>query len=831
MMGRGILLFLLVRLFQFLVVEAATDPHDFAVLRSLKTQWQNIPPNWAGSDPCSEGWEGIVCTDSRVISIQLSTMGLKGPLSGDIGDLSYNPGLTGPLQPSIGNLKKLTNLILVGCGFSGPIPSEIGYLPRLVFLSLNSNRFNGNIPPTIGSLSSLYWLDLADNQLSGSIPVSSGNTPGLDMLTHTKHFHFGKNQLSGVIPAQLFSANMNLIHVLFEDNQLTGSIPATLGLVKTLEVVRLDRNLLSGNVPTNLNKLIGVSELHLSNNDFVGPFPDLSGMLVLNSVDLSNNSFAVSDFPPYFSSLKSLTTLEAENTNLKGVLPPTLFTLPQLQTLNLKTNLFNGSLDIGSDFSDQLELVDLQNNSITGYIERGGYPNELRLMGNPVCGPSATAKFCQLAVHSSPPYSTPPNNCAPSLCPNGQNSSPNCQCSYPYSGTLFFRAPSFSDLENAAYYTSLQSSLQASFTTNKVPVDSISLSNPKKDADDYLEVSLQVFPSGKQSFSRSDIAKMGFMLSNQTFKPPKSFGPFFFIASQYAHFSESDSASGSKKMSLGIIVGASVGGFILLVLIFIGVYLFCKKRRVKTDTERRNVSEPRQSGATSWDPTKSSDSFPQLKGPKVYRGTLASGQLVAIKRSQPGSSQGRNEFTTEVELLSRVHHKNLVGLVGFCFEDKEQMLVYEFGYLDPEYYMSNQLTAKSDVYSFGVVLLELLTARVPLEKGRYIVREVRVAMDRQKDRYGLNELLDSALGLTNPLKGLEQFVDLAMRCVEETGDERPTMSEAVKEIERIMQMAGMNTNADSASFDATSTRSSPHPYHSHVASFDYNGAFTPPHPY
>ncbi|KAI3856034.1 hypothetical protein MKW92_037717 [Papaver armeniacum] len=952
MMGRGILLFLLVRLFQFLVVEAATDPQEFAVLNSLKTQWQNIPPNWVGSDPCSEGWEGIVCTDTRVISIQLSTMGLKGQLSGDIGslselqslDLSYNPGLTGPLPPSIGNLKKLTNLILVGCGFSGPIPSEIGSLPRLVFLSLNSNRFNGNIPPTIGSLSSLYWLDLADNQLSGSIPVSSGNTPGLDMLTRTKHFHFGKNQLSGVIPPQLFSANMNLIHVLFEDNKLTGSIPATLGLVKTLEVVRLDRNLLSGNVPTNLNKLVSVSELHLSNNDFVGPFPDLSGMLVLNSVDLSNNSFAVSDFPPYFSTLISLTTLEAENTNLKGLLPPALFTLPQLQTLNLKTNLFNGSLDIGSDFSDQLELVDLQNNSITGYIERGGYPKELRLMGNPVCGGSATAKYCQLAVHSSPPYSTPPNNCVPSLCPNGQNSSPNCQCSFPYSGTLFFRAPSFSDLGNVSYYTSLQSSLQASFTTNKVPVDSVSLGNPSKDADDYLEVSLQVFPSGKQSFSRSDIAKMGFMLSNQTFKPPKSFGPFFFIASQYAHFSESDSAGGSKKMSLGIIVGASVGGFILLVLIFVGAYLFCRKR-VKTVTERRNVSEPRHSGAASWDPTKSSDSFPQLKGPKVftsnelrkatnnfseandigsggygkvYRGTLASGQLVAIKRSQPGSSQGRNEFTTEVELLSRVHHKNLVGLVGFCFEDKEQMLVYEFvpngtlkgsltgksgirldwnrrlrvalgaakglsylhdlanppiihrdiktnnillderlnakvadfglskpmgdredgeiltqvkgtmGYLDPEYYMSNQLTTKSDVYSFGVVLLELLTARVPLEKGRYIVREVRVAMDRQKDRYGLNELLDSALGLTNPLKGLEQFVDLAMRCVEETGDERPTMSEVVKEIERIMQMAGMNTNADSASFDATSTRSNPHPYHNNnVASFDYSGAYTP----
>lgn len=40
--------------------------------------------------------------------------------------------------------------------------------------------------------------------------------------------------------------------------------------------------------------------------------------------------------------------------------------------------------------------------------------------------------------------------------------------------------------------------------------------------------------------------------------------------------------------------------------------------------------------------------------------------------------QGGLEFKTEIELLSRVHHKNLVSLVGFCFEQGEQMLVYEF---------------------------------------------------------------------------------------------------------------------------------------------------------
>ena len=63
---------------------------------------------------------------------------------------------------------------------------------------------------------------------------------------------------------------------------------------------------------------------------------------------------------------------------------------------------------------------------------------------------------------------------------------------------------------------------------------------------------------------------------------------------------------------------------------------------------------------------------------QVYQGVLPTGQMVAIKRAKRESMQGAPEFKIEVELLSRVHHKNLVSLVGFCLEHGEQMLVYEF---------------------------------------------------------------------------------------------------------------------------------------------------------
>lgn len=60
---------------------------------------------------------------------------------------------------------------------------------------------------------------------------------------------------------------------------------------------------------------------------------------------------------------------------------------------------------------------------------------------------------------------------------------------------------------------------------------------------------------------------------------------------------------------------------------------------------------------------------------KVYKGTLGSGTVVAIKRAQEGSLQGEKEFLTEIELLSRLHHRNLVSLLGFCDEEGEQVLL------------------------------------------------------------------------------------------------------------------------------------------------------------
>lgn len=62
----------------------------------------------------------------------------------------------------------------------------------------------------------------------------------------------------------------------------------------------------------------------------------------------------------------------------------------------------------------------------------------------------------------------------------------------------------------------------------------------------------------------------------------------------------------------------------------------------------------------------------------VHKGVLPNGKEVAVKSLKSGSGQGEREFQAEVDIISRVHHRHLVSLVGYCIAGGQRMLVYEF---------------------------------------------------------------------------------------------------------------------------------------------------------
>ncbi|KAF8040829.1 hypothetical protein BT93_B2911 [Corymbia citriodora subsp. variegata] len=950
-----LLLFLVLFCSWIHLICSTTNAKDQTILLALKAQWQNTPPNWGkSSDPCGLPWDGVTCdSNSRVTGLGLSGMNIKGLLLGEIAglteltylDLSLNKGLNGSIPPQLGSLQNLTILILAGCGLSGSIPDELGNLTQLTFLALNTNNLSGNIPASLGKLSKLSWLDVSENQLTGSLPVSTGTTPGLDLLLNCNHFHFGKNQLSGTIPDKLFSSDMSLIHILFDDNKFNGSIPSTVGLVQTVEALRLDRNSFSGNVPSTLNNITQLSELNLAYNNLNGSLPNLTGMNLLSYIDLSNNSFAASAPPDWVSTLSSLTTLIIRYGPLQGTVPPNLFGLPQLEKVDMSNNAFNGTLYIGNSVSPKLMLVNLTDNQIE-LLTISPYQKALILMGNPACtnAPVLTT-FGYCGVQPQEAYSTP-TYCGGASCPSDQKLNPgSCTCAVPYEGIITFKAPSFSDLSNATLFQSLEEDLwqTLNLTNGSVSLQNIIL-DPKSG---YLIVPVSFFPSDGMEFSRSDIVSIGFDMTSHIFISPTIFGTYTFWAHPYPF------PDHGIRISVGVVAGIAVGCTVLVLgLVWFAIYAIRQKKRAQRAIK---LSKP----FASWI-TRGSDGggAPQLKGARwfyfdeikmctngfsesneigsggygrVYRGMLPDGQLLAIKRAQQGSMQGAHEFKTEIELLSRVHHKNLVGLVGFCYEQGEQMLVYEYmpngtlreslsgktsihldwkkrlqialgsarglaylhdhanppiihrdvkstnilldknlvakvadfglskmvadsekghvsthvkgtlGYLDPEYYMTQLLTDKSDVYSFGVVMLELITAKPPLNKGEYIVREVRVAMDKSDQDYcGLRQVMDPSLLNVGRLEGFTWFLELAMRCLGETSANRPRMNEVVKEIETILRADGIDTSITSASSSATDFGASHygaprHPLYSEVSSsskdvsysnsFDYSSGY------
>ncbi|KAK8308195.1 hypothetical protein V6Z11_D02G039100, partial [Gossypium hirsutum] len=126
-----------------------------------------------------------------------------------------------------------------------------------------------------------------------------------------------------------------------------------------------------------------------------------------------------------------------------------------------------------------------------------------------------------------------------------------------------------------------------------------------------------------------------------------------------------------------------------------------------------------------------------------------------------------------------------------------------FGYLDPEYFRSNQFTETSDVYSFGVVFVELLTGQKPVfstqseEEVRSLVTFFLLSV--QKD--SLFDVLDQTL-MYAPEEDIEAFAKLAKRCLNLNGKKRPTMKQAALQLEWIRSPGEANAIEQCADEDS-----------------------------
>ncbi|KAM0949062.1 putative protein kinase RLK-Pelle-DLSV family [Dioscorea sansibarensis] len=112
---------------------------------------------------------------------------------------------------------------------------------------------------------------------------------------------------------------------------------------------------------------------------------------------------------------------------------------------------------------------------------------------------------------------------------------------------------------------------------------------------------------------------------------------------------------------------------------------YCQSRETKRDEEDLEAIAAKEKKAFSYETlvaaTKNFNPKHKLGeggfGP-VYKGRLDDGREVAVKRLGRGSRQGAKEFSNEAQLLSRVQHKNVVNLYGYCAHGDDKLLVYEY---------------------------------------------------------------------------------------------------------------------------------------------------------
>ncbi|XP_057754470.1 probable LRR receptor-like serine/threonine-protein kinase At1g06840 isoform X1 [Arachis stenosperma] len=691
----GYALAVLFCLFISIAASQPTDPSEVNALKGIKKSLidpMNKLKSWNKGDPCRSNWTGVWCFDK-------------------VGDDGYfhvqelylmTANLSGTLAPELGQLSQLEILDFMWNKLTGTIPKEIGNIATLKLLLLNGNNLSGSLPDELGNLTKLNRFQVDENQLSGPIPVSFAN------MTNVKHLHMNNNSFSGQLPPEL-SKLPNLIHLLVDNNNLSGYLPPEYSMLQGLRILQLDNNNFSGNgIPSTYANLSRLVKLSLRNCNLQGTVPDFSPIANLSYLDLSWNH--LTGHLPTNKLSDNMTTINLANNNLNGSIPRNFSNLPLLQELSLQNNMLSGSIPAGIWQNISLTAsaklkIDLSNNSLSDILGNSTTPANvtLRLSGNPICKNSnihnivqycgSEGKVATIALQSK-------LKCPPQACPSDSffqyvPSSPlPCFCAAPLKIGYRLKSPSFSYFP--PYITSFES-----YITDSLDLDlyQLSIDSYAWEEGPRLRMYLKIFPSYKQNgshvFNESEVRRITGIFTSWKFPRTDFFGPYelmnLTLDGPYANLT-GGSESGRSKTKTGVLVAAIVAGVACVLAISALIYILITRKHIQYQSKlsRKRVSTNvsiKIDGVKAFtfkELSHATDKFDistkvgEGGYGNVYKGILSDETFVAIKRAEEGSLQGQKEFLTEIELLSRIHHRNLVQLIGYCNEEGEQMLVYEF---------------------------------------------------------------------------------------------------------------------------------------------------------
>ncbi|KAE8795590.1 receptor protein kinase TMK1-like [Hordeum vulgare] len=616
---------------------------------------------WGAGEPCSPRWPGVTCdSGGRVTAIQLR-----------------DKRLTGTLAPEVRNLTALTRLELFANSLSGPLPSLAG-LDSLQYLNIHDNGFTSIPADFFKGLTALKEVYLDNNPFAPwPFPADLGDCVSLT------NFSANSVNITGALP-DFFGSMPSLQQLNLAFNSLSGPVPPSLAGALSLDVLWLNgqkgTSRLNGSISFVANMTM-LTQLWLHSNDFTGPLPDFSGLSSLSDLNLRDNQFT-GPVPASLVNLKSLKNVSLGNNLLQG--PSPNFT--SAVTVN-KSGKNQFCLPDGSPCDPR---VDLLLEVAAGFM----YPAKLAAAwgGNDPCR-------YQLGVG----------------CDNGNITLLN----FPKLGLTGTVSPSIGKI--ATLVTLI---LSNNNITGTVPKELAELPDLK-----MVDLSNNNLYGEIPEFRKNVLLKLD---GNPNIGKD---APAPVPGGSSNGTTPGDGSGGSNKgsSSTGVIVGSVVGAVAVLGLIAaLGFYCYKRKQKPsgRVQSPHAMVIHPRHSGsdpdmvkitvaggnanggvATSEQYSEASSaprdihvveagnmviSIQVLRNVTnnfsqenilgrggfgtVYKGELHDGTKIAVKRMESGvmGNKGLNEFKSEISVLTKVRHRNLVSLLGYCLDGNERILVYEY---------------------------------------------------------------------------------------------------------------------------------------------------------
>jgi serine/threonine protein kinase len=626
---------------------------DSAAMQALKKSLTlSSKLDWSSADPCE--WTGVSCDSNIVTKIQLG-----------------HQNLLGTLPPDLKNLTGLITLELMSNQLTGPIPDLSG-MSNLQSLLLHNNSFTSIPSGFFNGLTSLQTIYVDNNPFAPwSIPES------LQQATALTTFSAISANITGMIPG-FFGGDAfpSLASLHLAINQLEGNLPANFTSFGQLSSLWLNGNELNGTISV-ISGMSSLTELWLNGNQFTGPIPDVSSLGSLQNITLRDNM-------------------------LTGIVPDSFVKLPNLNTVKLTNNLLQGETP---NFAASIKL-DLDANSNSFCLNTPGTACDSRV--NVLLAIASSVGY-PMAFAQSWKGNDPCQQWKGITCDSKGNIT---VINFPNMGLTGTISSNFSLLTSLQRLILDDNNLNGTIPDSLTTLPSLVL----------LDVSNNKLYGKVPNFKQNTMVKTDGNPDMGKEKPADT-------PSGKTPSSGDNSTSEKKKSNIGVIIGSIVAVVCVLGFVGLGVCLYNKRRKRsgRVQSPHTTVIHPRHSGdhdavkitiAGSAVNGVSSETYSQASSVPgdvhvveagnmiisiqvlrnvtnnfsqenilgrggfgtVYKGELHDGTKIAVKRMESGviTDKGLAEFQSEIAVLTKVRHRHLVALLGYCVDGNERLLVYEY---------------------------------------------------------------------------------------------------------------------------------------------------------